>query len=150
VAFLLVWTSFRIWLRFVVDVDDRRTEPVPVSGMASTHPFADTVAVATLAPGTCVDRVPIFSARPVPCSQSHLAEIVAQFPRPSASTPIVDVYRQSLDRCQTEFAAYTGTRPDQASARFFVTLPFSGAEQVVICYASGRSGEQLTGSVRAR
>jgi hypothetical protein len=120
--------------------------------MAPTHPFADTVSPRTLAPGACVDRAPVGFVRPVPCDQRHIAEIVALFPFPAAPgaayPPILDLYRQSLDRCQAEYNAYTGTTPDQTPASPFVGLPapyeWSDGERLIVCYATARDGGDLT------
>ena len=99
---LVVSIAVRIW--FAHDTDSDRARPVP--GMAPTHPYADTFSARTLTAGTCLDRVPIGFARPVPCDQSHISEIVAVFPYAAPAgagyPPIVDLYRQSLDRCKTD------------------------------------------------
>jgi hypothetical protein len=124
--------------------------------MAATHPFAQTVSPRTLAPGACVDRVPVAPARTVPCDQRHIAEIVAVFPYPAtpgaAYPPILELYRQSLDRCHAEFDAYTGTTADQTPASPFVAVPaqyeWNGGERLIVCYATAQDGGDLTAPLR--
>lgn len=68
------------------------------------------------------------------------------------AAPVQEAFRQALDLCETAFVAYVGGTADQTPARFFVVLPtpgeWRGGERIVVCFASGRNGVELTSSVR--
>lgn len=158
-ALAIASLAVRILLGIALDDDRGRVTPPPgESTMAPTHPSAGTAEARTLPPGTCLDRTPQVSVRVVPCSQSHVAEIVAviryEAPPGSAYPPILDLFRQSLDRCLAEFNAYTGTTPDQTPAGPFAAVPsqseWNRGERLIVCYATGRNGLDLTAPLPKR
>ena len=112
----------------------------------------------TLPAGTCtIEPYPSGFVRPTPCSERHGSEIIAQLTYPSppggAYPPIQEAFARALDLCETAFEAYVGGTADQTPARFFVVLPtlseWRGGERLVVCFANGRNGVELTTSVRA-
>ena len=155
-ALFLASIALRIGLRIALGygVDD---EPVTAPTLPPYHAYAGSVEVRTLPPGTCVDRIPMDFVRTVPCTERHVAEIVGFFPHPAppgaAYPPTLEMFRQSQDRCEAEFRAYTGTAPDQTPARSSFTTPalydWVGGERRIVCYASGRTALDLTAPLRA-
>jgi hypothetical protein len=155
-ALFLLSVAVRVGIRIALgyDVDD---EPVATPTLPPYHAYAGSVDVRTLPPGTCVDRIPTDFVRTVPCTERHVAEIVAFIAHPAPPSapypPSLEMFRQSHDRCEAEFRAYTGTTPDQTPARSSFTTPslyeWVGGERRIVCYASGRTGLDLTASVRS-
>ncbi|HEV2759835.1 MAG TPA: septum formation family protein [Acidimicrobiales bacterium] len=148
-VFAIASIALRIVLRSAFEPEDR--------------PRADVIAadngefVRTLPVGTClIEAYPAGYVHPVPCAERHGSEVVALFAYPGppggAYPPVQEAFRQALDLCETAFEAYVGGTADQTPARFFVVLPTSaewrGGERIVVCFASGRNGVELTSSVR--
>ena len=150
VALAVLWVALRIVFRIALEPEDPPVAETPVAFMGTF--------VRTLPAGTCfIEAYPADFVRPTPCTERHGSELVALLTYPSppgeAFPPVQEAFRVALALCETAFNAFVGGTADRTPARSFVALPragdWRGGERLVVCFANGRNGVELTNSVRA-
>lgn len=149
----LAWTSISLgglftiaWILVAVSLTlsgtiDRITER-PIAGDTEE---TRTVAAANLAEGNCVERLPpaseVGEVRLVPCTQAHIAQVLAVHTLDGAYPGGEDLEATAEDRCSADLAALGDT--EAAIDRWYFVPSETGWDQgntQVICLARGAQG----------